>query len=275
MINTNLTRQNLQKVNHAPKKRFGQNFLTDTHIIDQIVDSINIQQDDALIEIGPGLGALTKPLSQKLESLTVIEIDRDLLVNLHQNFTLNIINQNALTVDYDAIAQNLGKKIRIVGNLPYNISTPLLFHLLTYQNSIQDMTFMLQKEVVDRITASTGQKSYGRLSVVMQYYCQSQYLLTVPNHAFFPKPKVTSAVFRLIPYPIKPIIAKDETLFFDMVRTCFNHRRKTLRAIFKKFMPDAPIDFASLDIDDGARPETLTVAQFVQIANYIYGNLAQ
>ena len=164
------------------------------------------------------------------------------------------------------------KKLRIIGNLPYNISTPLLFHLLTFADVIQDMHFMLQKEVVDRITAEVNSKEYGRLSVMMQYFCETEYLLTVPNGAFNPPPKVTSAVFRLTPYQQKPIIASDEKMFALVVREAFNHRRKTLRAIFKK-SPSLPTiseqDLMNAGLDPMARPETLSVRDFVNLSNVI------
>ncbi len=286
-----------KKTTHQPRKRFGQNFLHDQSIIAQIVDNIGLQADDWLVEIGPGMGALTEPMLAGVDAMTVVELDTDLArslririgANAHNDFT--IIENNAMQVDYRQIWQeksnkdnhadrnnannNNGKKLRIVGNLPYNISTPLLFHLLDYADVIQDMHFMLQKEVVDRITAEVGTKQYGRLSVIMQYYCRADYLLTVPNGAFNPPPKVTSAVFRLTPYQDKAtetgLIADDEEKFAIIVRECFNHRRKTLRAIFKKnaLLPVlTDDDFAQLAINPQARPETLSVADFVKLSNF-------
>lgn len=272
---------------HQPRKRFGQNFLHDTSVISQIVDSINIQQDDWLIEIGPGMGALTEPMLKYLNTMTVIELDKDLSstlrmrigANAHPDF--NIIENNAMHVDYRGLFQQYkdkfgtDKKLRIVGNLPYNISTPLLFHLLSYSDVIADMHFMLQKEVVDRITAEVGTKAYGRLSIMMQYYCQTEYLLTVPKGAFNPPPKVTSAVFRLVPWATKPIIAEDEEKFAIVVRECFNQRRKTLRAIFKKnaLLPNLDeaklAELETLGIDMQARPETLSVQEFVTLSNLV------
>ncbi|MBS9780654.1 MAG: 16S rRNA (adenine(1518)-N(6)/adenine(1519)-N(6))-dimethyltransferase RsmA [Moraxellaceae bacterium] len=274
---------------HQPRKRFGQNFLHDQGIIAQIVNSIGLNADDFLLEIGAGMGALTEPLLAQVNGMTVIEIDTDLArslririgANAHNDFT--IIENNAMQVDYRQIWQdklvkdnkNNNKKLRIVGNLPYNISTPLLFHLLTYSDVIQDMHFMLQKEVVDRITAEVGTKQYGRLSVIMQYYCRADYLLTVPKGAFNPSPKVTSAVFRLTPYQDKQnetgLVADDEDKFAIIVRECFNHRRKTLRAIFKKnaLLPTlSDGDFATLSINPQARPETLGVAEFIKLSNF-------
>lgn len=271
-----------QQAKHAPRKRFGQNFLHDTHIISQIVTAIRLDRQDNLLEIGPGLGALTEPLLAEVDGMTVIELDRDLAsqlkinigANSHSDFT--IINDNAMHVDYRALAEQIGKgAFRVVGNLPYNISTPILFRLLEFSDVIKDMHFMLQKEVVDRITAEPNSKEYGRLSVIMQYYCQSDYLLTVPKGAFNPPPKVTSAVFRLTPYKTKPITAIDESVFALVVRESFNHRRKTLRAIFKAngLLPTLDeSDFEKIGISPSARPETLRVHEFVLLADLVVKN---
>lgn len=270
-------------LSHQPRKRFGQNFLHDQVIIGRIIDSIHANRDDLMLEIGPGMGAITEPLLNEVDRLTVVELDTDLADSLririgaNSNEGLTIVKANAMEVDYRALyhqinVDNRDKKMRIVGNLPYNISTPLLFHLLSFADVIQDMHFMLQKEVVDRITADVDSREYGRLSVMMQYYCETDYLLTVPNGAFNPPPKVTSAVFRLTPYQDKPIVADDEKLFALVVREAFNHRRKTLRAIFKK-SPILPAVTEQNLIDWGinplARPETLSVTEFVTLANGI------
>lgn len=267
---------------HTPRKRFGQNFLHDKSVISEIIDSIHPQRDDLMLEIGPGMGAITEPLLAKVDKLTVVELDTDLADSLririgaNSNEGLTIVKANALDTDYHQLYQQInptsdGKKLRIVGNLPYNISTPLLFHLLSFSDVIDDMHFMLQKEVVDRITAEVDSREYGRLSVMMQYHCHTDYLLTVPNGAFNPPPKVTSAVFRLTPYQQKPIVANDEKLFAIVVREAFNHRRKTLRAILKKAGSGLPAvseqDLLAWDIDPMARPETLEVADFVRLAN--------
>lgn len=267
----------LRTAKHQPRKRFGQNFLHDNSVIREIVESIRLSPDDNLIEIGPGMGALTEPLLAEVEAMTVVELDRDLAdslririgANSHPNFT--IIKANAMHVDYRELYSEAKGKLRVVGNLPYNISTPILFHLLGYADVIQDMHFMLQKEVVERITADVGSKTYGRLSIIMQYYCDTDYLLTVPRGAFNPPPKVTSAVFRLTPHVQKPVIAEDEEHFAIVVRETFNHRRKTLRAIFKKstLLPTlTEDDFASCNIDPQARPETLSVSDFVALSNH-------
>lgn len=268
---------------HQPRKRFGQNFLHDQSIIGQIIDSIHAHRDDLMVEIGPGMGAITEPLLAEVDRLTVVELDTDLADSLririgaNSNEGLTIVKANAMDVDYHQLfaqvnPQQLAKKMRIVGNLPYNISTPLLFHLLTFADVIQDMHFMLQKEVVDRITAEVNTGEYGRLSVMMQYYCDTDYLLTVPNGAFNPPPKVTSAVFRLTPFEQKPIVANDEKLFAIVVREAFNHRRKTLRAIFKK-SPILPSvgeqELINWGLNPMARPETLSVADFVTLSNGI------
>ena len=266
----------LRTAKHQPRKRFCQNFLHDSSVIRQIVDSIRLERDDNLIEIGPGMGALTEPLLAEVNSMSVVELDRDLAdslririgANSHPNFT--IIKANAMDVDYRELYSEEKGKLRVVGNLPYNISTPILFHLLEFADVIEDMHFMLQKEVVERITADVGSKTYGRLSVIMQYHCETDYLLTVPRGAFNPPPKVTSAVFRLTPHTTKPVVAEDEDHFAIVVRETFNHRRKTLRAIFKQsaLLPTLnEDDFAACAIDPQARPETLSVSDFVTLSN--------
>ena len=266
----------LRTAKHQPRKRFGQNFLHDSSVIRQIVDSIRLERDDNLIEIGPGMGALTEPLLAEVNSMSVVELDRDLAdslririgANSHPNFT--IIKANAMDVDYRELYSEEKGKLRVVGNLPYNISTPILFHLLEFADVIEDMHFMLQKEVVERITADVGSKTYGRLSVIMQYHCETDYLLTVPRGAFNPPPKVTSAVFRLTPHTTKPVVAEDEDHFAIVVRETFNHRRKTLRAIFKQsaLLPTLnEDDFAACAIDPQSRPETLSVSDFVTLSN--------
>jgi len=266
----------LRSAKHQPRKRFGQNFLHDSSVIRQIVDSIRLERDDNLIEIGPGMGALTEPLLAEVDAMSVVELDRDLAdslririgANSHPNFT--IIKANAMEVDYRELYSEEKGKLRVVGNLPYNISTPILFHLLEFADVIEDMHFMLQKEVVERITADVGSKTYGRLSVIMQYHCETDYLLTVPRGAFNPPPKVTSAVFRLTPHTTKPVVAEDDNHFAIVVRETFNHRRKTLRAIFKQsaLLPTlSEDDFAACAINPQARPETLSVSDFVTLSN--------
>ena len=253
---------------HRPRKRFGQNFLSDPMVIEDIITSINIRPDDHLVEIGPGLGALTELLITRAHKLSAIEIDRDLAAILKQSYAehsnFELYTSDALSFDYRAL--KAPALIRVIGNLPYNISTPLLFHLLTYRELIKDMHFMLQQEVVDRLAAEPGSKSYGRLTVMMQYHCAVEALFSVPPTAFTPSPKVTSAVVRLIPHTTLPCRANDPAMFTQLVKLCFQQRRKTLRNSLKNLTTD-PEKLTGLDIDLRARPETLSVADFVAISN--------
>lgn len=252
---------------HQARKRFGQNFLHDQRVIEKIVRAVNPRRDDNLVEIGPGLAALTAPLIGEVDHLNVVELDRDLAAGLAQRVPyperLNIIEADALKFDFSILTQE--KPLRVVGNLPYNISTPLLFHLVQQGIAIQDMHFMLQKEVVERITAQPNSKEYGRLSIMLQYYCKATYLFEVPAGAFNPPPKVTSAVFRLEPYREKPIRADNEKNFAALVAHVFTQRRKTLRNSLKGKIDEA--GFAKVHIDPMARPETLSLAQFVALSN--------
>lgn len=250
-----------------PKKSLGQHFLRDKNIIEKIIKSINPTRSDNFIEIGPGYGALTKSLLPHVNKIDAIELDKDLIKHLHENCNnagqLIVHHQDALTLDVNTISKN--QPIRIAGNLPYQISTPLIFHLIEQLNNIIDMHFMLQKEVVDRMTANPGSKVYGRLSVMVQYYCKAEYLFFVPPTAFSPPPKVDSAVFRLIPYKEKPFISRDENKFALIVRECFNHRRKTIRNSLKEFIDIEKLE--SINIDPQLRPEQLSVEDFVNISN--------
>ncbi len=251
---------------HVAKKRFGQNFLSDSGVIRSLVDAIEPARDDLMVEIGPGLGALTQPLLQRLNHLHVVELDRDIISWMQQQYVDNgitIHNSDALKFDFAA----LGKPLRVVGNLPYNISTPILFHLLDQVDSILDMHFMLQKEVVERMVAAPSTPAYGRLSVMLQYRLHMQYLITVPPEAFEPPPKVESAFVRGVPYASLPYPAKDEALFAKVVLNAFGQRRKTLRNTLKGMLDDA--GFAELGIDSQLRAENLGVADFVRIANYL------
>ncbi len=265
---------NPKPTKHRPRKRFGQNFLIDTHVINNIVAAINIKPEDHLVEIGPGRGALTDALMKSGNKLTAIEIDRDLAEQLIQRYTgqkqFTLYRGDALATDFSTIAEQ--QPMRVVGNLPYNISTPLLFHLLNYRSWIRDMYFMLQKEVVERIAASPGNKSYGRLSVMMQYHCQVQALFTVPPTAFNPAPKVTSAMVRLIPHIEPPNKALDLGLFERLVKVCFQQRRKTLRNSLKLLTGDSTLLQLNDRLDLNARPETLSTAEFVEIANLLKNN---
>ncbi|PKO50171.1 MAG: 16S rRNA (adenine(1518)-N(6)/adenine(1519)-N(6))-dimethyltransferase [Betaproteobacteria bacterium HGW-Betaproteobacteria-20] len=251
---------------HIAKKRFGQNFLTDQSVIASLVAAISPQADDLMVEIGPGLGALTKPLLQKLKLLHVVEVDRDIIAWMQKayvNCAISIHNADALKFDFTSLGNNL----RVTGNLPYNISTPILFHLLDNVSHITDMHFMLQKEVVERMVAAPSTPAYGRLSVMLQYRLQMDYLITVPPEAFEPAPKVESAFVRCVPHATLPFEAKDEALFAKVVLAAFGQRRKTLRNTLKGLLDDN--GFTALNINSQLRAENLTVANFVSIANYL------
>ena len=250
---------------HLAKKRFGQNFLTDQAIIASLIDAINPQSNDLLVEIGPGLGALTKPLLNKIDHLHVVEIDRDIVSWMQKEYLNNSItihNVDALKYDFTSI----GEHLRVTGNLPYNISTPILFHLLDNLPCITDMHFMLQKEVVERMVALPSTPAYGRLSVMLQYHLHMEYLITVPPEAFEPAPKVESAFVRCVPHNTLPFIAKDTALFAKIVMAAFGQRRKTIRNTLKDFLNDA--DFAQLSLNPQLRAENLSVKSFVEISNY-------
>jgi 16S rRNA (adenine1518-N6/adenine1519-N6)-dimethyltransferase len=251
---------------HVAKKRFGQNFLTDQAIVSSLIDAINPKTEEIIVEIGPGLGALTKPLLKKINHLHVVEIDRDIvswMQNEYAKNTVTIHNVDALKFDFT----NLGSNIRVVGNLPYNISTPILFHLLDNVSHITDMHFMLQKEVVERMVASPSTAAYGRLSVMLQYHLQMEYLITVPPDAFEPAPKVESAFVRCVPHTTLPNVASDVQHFAKVVLAAFGQRRKTLRNTLKGLLDDE--GFAALNISSQLRAENLSVAQFVAISNYL------
>lgn len=261
---------------HIPKKRFGQNFLTDQAIIGSLISAIHPKADDVMVEIGPGLGAMTKPLLAKLNHLHVVELDRDIVTWMQGHYPadkLTIHNIDALKFDFSSIKISEEKpKIRVVGNLPYNISTPILFHLLENVSTITDMHFMLQKEVVERMVAAPSTPAYGRLSVMLQYRLKMEYLLTVPPDAFDPAPKVESAFVRAIPFAQLPQPAKDEKLFAHIVLAAFGQRRKTLRNTLKGIVDDA--GFEALGIDSKLRAENLSVAAFVNIANHLTSQIA-
>lgn len=253
---------------HRPRKRFGQNFLTDHSVISNILAVIQIKPGQHWVEIGPGHGALTAPLLQNPIRLDVIELDRDLAALLQRRFgdanNLTIHNADALNFDFAGLADH-DDRLRIIGNLPYNISTPLLFHLMNNATCIADMHFMLQKEVVDRMCAVPGSKKYGRLSVMLQYYCAAEYLFDVLPESFDPVPKVTSAVVRLTPYRQPPVQVNDTVILNKIVVQAFSQRRKTLRNSLKKLMSEEQI--ASLNIDPGLRAESLSLADFARLSN--------
>lgn len=252
---------------HQARKRFGQNFLQDYSVIARLNDAIAAKSDDNIVEIGPGQGALTEPLLKSVSKLNVIELDRDLIPILEQKFQdkdLTIFSSDALKFDFTQLFND--KPLRVVGNLPYNISTPLLFHLLQYQQNIQDMHFMLQLEVVDRLSAKPSSKSYGRISVICQYYCAVDKLFLVPPEAFDPVPKVMSAIVLLKPR-IYPIAVKDEILFRRVVKCSFAQRRKTLRNNLKQLLNAEQLDTLSINL--GLRPEQLSVDDYVNLSNEV------
>lgn len=256
---------------HKPRKRFGQNFLTDTHVIAEIIRAINPQEHDRLVEIGPGLGALTKPLLEILDHLHVVELDRDIVKQLAQTFDqekLTIYSNDALKFDF----ASLGSNLRVVGNLPYNISTPILFHLSQFADNIFDMHFMLQKEVVERMVAVPSTSDYGRLTVMLQYRFEMELIFLVPPESFSPIPKVESAIVRMHPIKQPTLVAEDEGLFSQVVISAFSQRRKTLRNTLRSYLN--PEDFEALEINSGLRAENLSVTQFVTIANYLSKKLA-
>lgn len=257
------------------RKRFGQHFLHDKTVIKQIVDYIAPVRTDHIVEIGPGLGALTSRLLPHVNQLTVVELDRDLIPELQvrcQGLGELVIHQgDALQFDFSTLTTQ-PRSLRLVGNLPYNISTPLLFHLIRHANVIKDMFFMLQKEVVDRIVAKPGQEAYGRLSVMMQYYCHVDALFYVKPNAFTPPPKVDSAVIKLVPHTVLPFMAQDPICFADVVRLSFNQRRKTLRNSLQTLLTAEQISAAG--VDPNLRAERLSVQDYVNIANTItIGNI--
>ena len=255
---------------HTARKRFGQNFLHDPVVIERIVKAIAPKPGDHLVEIGPGLGALTEPVAEQAGHLTVVELDRDLAQRLREHpilaDKLTIHQGDAMKFDFTTLVPD-GGKLKIFGNLPYNISTPLLFHLFEFTNHIENMHFMLQKEVVERMTAGHGSKTYGRLSVMTQFFCHAMPVVEVGPGAFKPAPKVDSAVVRLIP---KNDSERDGVPVAVLNRVCleaFNQRRKTLRNCFSNFASAEQIE--ALGIDPSLRPEQLPVSEFIRIAKWL------
>jgi 16S rRNA (adenine1518-N6/adenine1519-N6)-dimethyltransferase len=248
------------------RKRFGQHFLIDAGVIDALIDVIAPERSDRIVEIGPGAGALTRPLVSCLERLHAIEIDRDIVARLESEFPpekLLIHEGDALRFDFGALAE--GAKIRLVGNLPYNISSPLLFHLESCADRVIDMHFMLQKEIVDRLVAVPRTADYGQLSVRLQYRYFIDRLFDVPPESFDPPPKVISSVVRMIPRPLEELKARNDALFSALVRAAFSQRRKMLRNTLKESVGKA--DFENLGIDPTARAEELSVDDYVRIGN--------
>lgn len=251
---------------HVARKRFGQNFLVDRGIIGAIVSAIDPRRGDTVVEIGPGLGAITEPLLARLDHLHVVEIDRDLIARLRKQHTrerMTIHEGDALALDFAAI----GTDLRLVGNLPYNISTPLLFHLAEYAGSVRDMHFMLQREVVERMVAAPGDSDFSRISVMLQYRFHIEWLIDVPPESFDPPPRVHSAVVRLIPRDVSELNAQDPGKLAMVVQTAFSQRRKMLRNTLKGILGDA--EFAELGIVPTRRAEDIAVADYVRIANHL------
>ena len=250
---------------HRPRKRFGQHFLTDPGVVDAIVRAIRPQPDETIVEIGPGLAAITAPLLAQSTDLHVIELDRDLAAKLRNRFSdeahLSIHEADALQFDF----ASLGSDLRIVGNLPYNISTPLLFHLLDYRDQICDMHFMLQKEVVARMAAPPGSKAYGRLGIMLGCYFDIEALFDVDRLAFDPPPDVTSAIVRLTPLAAGTYDIQDAARLSRLVATAFSQRRKTIRNALKKVADESVLE--SVGIDPGLRPERIAIAEYVRLAN--------
>jgi len=252
---------------HRPRKRFGQNFLHDPNIIRRIVEAVAPKSDQALVEIGPGEGALTEPLLAAAGRLTAVELDRDLAAALRDRFgpALTVVEADATRVELDSLVPDRETPLRLVGNLPYNVSTPLLFHFLGYRNAVRDMHFMLQREVVERMGARPGSRQYGRLSVMVQYHCAVTPLFRVPAGAFRPAPKVESMVVRLVPHAEPPVAVADEARLAAVVTRAFGARRKTLANALKGELDAEAIRAAG--VDPGARAETLDLAAFARLAN--------
>jgi len=252
---------------HRARKRFGQHFLTDPGVIDAIIRAVHPTKDDVIVEIGPGQGAITDALARNAGHLHAVELDRDLVARLRRKYDGNpdvtVHEADALQFDF----ASLGDEIRVVGNLPYNISTPLLFHLLKYRDSILDMHFMLQKEVVARMAADPGSKAYGRLGIMLGCHLGVESLFDVDRSAFTPPPDVMSAVVRLDPLPPGTYDIADEASLSTLVATAFMQRRKTVRNSLKKVADAA--DFAAVGIDAGVRPEQVSIADYIRLSNHL------
>jgi len=262
-------------IQHRARKRFGQNFLSDPGIIQRIIQSINPKPGQRIIEIGPGLGALTCPILKLAGEMDVIELDRDIVPKLQLNCGLDAVQNNQLRIhnidvlQFDFSELNYQEPLRVIGNLPYNISTPIIFHLVEYSSIIQDMYFMLQKEVVLRLAAKPDTSNYSRLSVMAQYHFQVDALFLVPPESFEPMPKVDSAIVRLIPHEKKPIQIDDEKAFAKLITLAFSQRRKTLRNVLKEICTAQQLE--SVGIDPSSRAQSLGLQQFCDIYNVISG----
>jgi len=261
-------------MSHHARKRFGQHFLHDPAVIQRIIHAIHPKADEHLVEIGPGQGAMTEHLLAACGWLDVIELDRDLIPVLEKRFgddsRFHLHQGDALKFPFcEKLQGNMpGQKLRVTGNLPYNISTPLLFHLMEHRHCISDMHFMLQKEVVERIVAQPGDKHYGRLGIMLSYYCQSENLMSIGPGAFQPPPRVDSAIVRITPYSSPPVEVQDIKLLSQVVTQAFSQRRKTLRNSLKKLLDSSEI--SQLDIDPTERPEQLSLGEFARLANCLH-----
>ncbi|SES91068.1 16S rRNA (adenine(1518)-N(6)/adenine(1519)-N(6))-dimethyltransferase RsmA [Thorsellia anophelis] len=262
---------NKTHLGHTARKRFGQNFLVDNNVIQNIVAAIHPQNGQVLVEIGPGLGALTEAVVARVDKLNVIEIDRDLAARLASHpfirDKLTIYQEDAMKFDFTKLAVEHDTPLRVFGNLPYNISTPLMFHLFTYTRTIEDMFFMLQKEVVERLVAGPGSKTYGRLSIMAQYYCEVIPVLEVPPNAFKPAPKVDSAVVKLVPHKNPPHLVDDIKLLSRVTAAAFAQRRKTLRNSLSEMA--SLEDLNKVGIDEKLRAENITIKQYCDLVNHL------
>ncbi|MGP4123619.1 MAG: 16S rRNA (adenine(1518)-N(6)/adenine(1519)-N(6))-dimethyltransferase RsmA [Sodalis sp. (in: enterobacteria)] len=254
---------------HLTRKRFSQNFLHDSLVINAIVAAIHPESGQAIVEIGPGLGALTEPVAKRIDAMTVIEIDRDLAARLGSHpflqSKLNIVQQDVMTVDFSELSAELGQSLRVFGNLPYNISTPLMLHLFSYNHAIRDMHFMLQKEVVNRLVARQNSKAYSRLSVIAQYYCHIIPVLEVAPTSFWPAPKVDSVMVRLVPHATPLFPVRDLSKLATLTGLAFNQRRKTLRNSLSNLF--SPQQLAEHGIDAALRAENLSIKHYCYLAN--------
>ena len=253
---------------HVARKRFGQNFLTDDHVLNSIIDAIAPRRGEAMVEIGPGLAAMTALLLKELDHMHVVELDRDLVTRLEKAYPrekLTVHSADALKFDFGALPVPEGQKLRIVGNLPYNISSPLLFHLAEFADLVEDQHFMLQKEVVERMVAEPGTKAYGRLSVMLQWRYDMSLLFIVPPTAFDPPPQVDSAIVRMVPTRRK--LAVDGATLEAVVQKAFSQRRKVIRNCVAGMFTEAQLLEAG--IDPGVRPENVSLEQYVALANIL------
>jgi len=253
---------------HIARKRFGQNFLTDQTVLHDIIAAIAPKKDDVMVEIGPGLAAMTSLLLQALDHMHVVELDRDLVVRLQKQFSaqrLQVHSADALKFDFTSIPVPAGRKLRVVGNLPYNISSPLLFHLAELAPQVQDQHFMLQKEVVERMVAAPGSKAFGRLSVMLQWRYHMELMFVVPPTAFDPPPRVDSAIVRMI--PLTQPLECDPLLLQEVVTKAFSQRRKVIRNCVAGLLSEA--DLVEAGIDPQARPEAVPTEQFIALANVL------